>query len=79
MATEKGITPAQLALAWILHQGDFIVPIPGARKIRHLEENAAAVAVTLSSEDASAIERSMPKDAISGGRYTANALALVDG
>ncbi|WP_018045388.1 aldo/keto reductase [Methylobacterium sp. 88A] len=79
MATEKGITPAQLALAWILHQGDFIVPIPGARKIRHLEENAAAVAVTLSSEDASAIAWSMPKDAISGGRYTANALALVDG
>ncbi|TCM50697.1 aryl-alcohol dehydrogenase-like predicted oxidoreductase [Rhizobium sp. PP-F2F-G48] len=79
MAADKSMTPAQLALAWVLHQGEFIVPIPGARKIRHLEENAAAATVTLSTEDLAAIERAMPKEGISGGRYTAEALALVDG
>ncbi|SCX28666.1 General stress protein 69 [Agrobacterium sp. DSM 25558] len=78
MAADKGITPAQLALAWVLHQGDFIVPIPGARKIRHLEDNAGAATVALSAEDLAAIERAMPKEAISGDRYTAEALALVD-
>ncbi|TIU13314.1 MAG: aldo/keto reductase, partial [Mesorhizobium sp.] len=45
LAMEKGVTAAQLALAWVLHQGDFIVPIPGARKIRHLEQNTAAVGI----------------------------------
>lgn len=79
MATDKGITPAQLALAWVLHQGDFIVPIPGARKIRHLEENARAVSVTLSAEDLAAIELAMPQEAISGRRYSAEALTMVDG
>lgn len=79
MAADKGITTAQLALAWVLHQGDFIVPIPGVRKVRHLEENAGAVTVVLSAEDLAAIERAMPKEAISGGRYTAEELAMVDG
>ncbi|MDA4809422.1 aldo/keto reductase, partial [Enterobacter hormaechei] len=51
LAADKGITPAQLALAWVLHQGDFNVPIPGARKIKHLEENAAAADVSLSPAD----------------------------
>ncbi|TMJ37292.1 MAG: aldo/keto reductase [Alphaproteobacteria bacterium] len=47
LAREKGVTAAQLALAWVLHQGDFIVPIPGVRKVKHLEENVGAVDVTL--------------------------------
>ena len=79
MAADKGITPAQLALAWVLHQGDFIVPIPGARRIRHLDENAGAMTVALSAEDLAAIDRVMPQDAISGDRYTAEALAMVEG
>jgi aryl-alcohol dehydrogenase-like predicted oxidoreductase len=79
MARDKGVTPAQLALAWVLHQGDFIVPIPGARKIRHLEENAAAADVALTPKNLAAIERAIPQEAISGSRYTADALALVDG
>jgi aryl-alcohol dehydrogenase-like predicted oxidoreductase len=79
MAAEKGITPAQLALAWVLHQGDCIVPIPGARKIRHLEENATAADVTLTAGDLAAIDRALPPEAISGSRYTDEAMAFVDG
>ncbi len=54
IAREKQVTPAQLALAWVLNQGDFIVPIPGARKINHLEDNAKAVNVTLTTEERTA-------------------------
>ncbi|USI71507.1 aldo/keto reductase [Sphingomonas morindae] len=79
MAAAKDITAAQLALAWVMHQGDFIVPIPGARQIRHLEENVAAASVTLGADDLAAIERALPPHAVSGSRYTDDALALVDG
>ena len=78
IAAAKGVTAAQLALAWILHQGAMIVPIPGARKIRHLEENAAAINISLSADDLDAIKEAMPASAISGQRYTEAALALVD-
>ncbi|TXN72999.1 aldo/keto reductase [Methylobacterium sp. WL18] len=79
MAAAKGVTPAQLALAWVLHRGDGIVPIPGARKIRHLEENAAAAAIVLSADDLAAIDAAMPPEAVNGNRYTEAALALVEG
>jgi aryl-alcohol dehydrogenase-like predicted oxidoreductase len=79
IAREKGVTSAQLALAWVLHQGDFIVPIPGARKIPHLEENTAAAGIELTAEDLQTIERATPREAIHGERYTAEALALVNG
>ncbi|MCJ2094113.1 aldo/keto reductase [Methylobacterium sp. J-072] len=79
LAADKGVTPAQLALAWVLHRGDGIVPIPGARKIRHLEENAAAAEIVLSADDLAAIDAAMPPEAISGRRYTDAALALVEG
>jgi len=78
IAREKGVTSAQLALAWVLHQGDFIVPIPGARKIRHLEENAASVAIALSADELTKIAHAMPREAISGQRYTDTSLALVN-
>lgn len=78
IARSKGVTPAQLALAWVLHQGDFIVPIPGARKLAHLEDNAAAAEVELSLDDLDAIGRAMPASAVSGARYSAEAMALVD-
>lgn len=68
VAADKGITPAKLALAWVLHQGDFIVPIPGVRKIRRLEENAGAATVALSAEDLAAIERATAKSATGFGR-----------
>lgn len=79
ISADKGITAAQLALAWVLHQGDFIVPIPGARKMSHLEENMAAASVALNEDDLAAIERALPPAAVSGKRYTDASLALVDG
>ncbi|RUU29144.1 aldo/keto reductase [Mesorhizobium sp. M6A.T.Ce.TU.016.01.1.1] len=79
MAAEKGVTPAQLALAWVLHQGDFIVPIPGARKIRHLEQNAAAAQVALSQAEVAAIGDALSPEKVVGKRYTEAALALVNG
>jgi aryl-alcohol dehydrogenase-like predicted oxidoreductase len=69
IAAEKGITPAQLALAWVLHQGEDIVPIPGTKRVRYLEENVAAVNVALSKEDLARIEAAFPKGAIVGERY----------
>ncbi|RUU43802.1 aldo/keto reductase [Mesorhizobium sp. M6A.T.Ce.TU.002.03.1.1] len=79
MAAEKGVTPAQLALAWVLHQGDFIVPIPGARKIRHLEQNAAAAQIALSQAEVAAIGDALSPEKVVGKRYTEAALALVNG
>jgi aryl-alcohol dehydrogenase-like predicted oxidoreductase len=78
IATAKGVTTAQLALAWVLHQGEAIVPIPGARRIRHLEENAAAAAVSLSPAELAAIEAAAPAEAIAGKRYTEAHLELVN-
>ena len=78
IAREKGVTSAQLALAWVLHQGDFIVPIPGARKILHLEENAASVAIALTADELAKIAHAMPREAISGQRYADTNLALVN-
>jgi aryl-alcohol dehydrogenase-like predicted oxidoreductase len=69
IAAEKGVTPAQLALAWVLHQGEDIVPIPGTKRVRYLEENVAAVDVALSKEDLARIEAAFPKGAIVGERY----------
>jgi aryl-alcohol dehydrogenase-like predicted oxidoreductase len=76
IAADKGITLARLALAWVLHQGDFIVPIPGARQLAHLEDNVAAADVVLSPADLGAIAQVLPPQ---GKRYTDAALALVDG
>jgi aryl-alcohol dehydrogenase-like predicted oxidoreductase len=67
LASAKGVTPAQLALAWVLAQGDDIVPIPGTKKVGRLEENVAAVDVTLSEDELAEIASALP--AASGGRY----------
>ena len=78
-AKEKGVTSAQLALAWVLHQGDFIVPIPGARKIHHLEQNAGAAAIALTAAEVAEIGNALSPDKVVGKRYTEEALALVNG
>jgi aryl-alcohol dehydrogenase-like predicted oxidoreductase len=78
-AAQKGVTAAQLALAWVLHQGDFIVPIPGARKIRHLEQNTAAAQIALSEAEVAAIGDALSPEKVVGKRYTEAALALVNG
>jgi aryl-alcohol dehydrogenase-like predicted oxidoreductase len=69
IAAEKGVTAAQLALAWVLHRGDDIVPIPGTKRIRYLEENVGALGVELSPEDLDQIEEVFPRGATAGERY----------
>jgi aryl-alcohol dehydrogenase-like predicted oxidoreductase len=69
MAGEKGCTASQLALAWVLAQGNDIVPIPGTKRRRYLEENAGALAVTLNAEDLQRIDRIIPPGAAAGTRY----------
>jgi aryl-alcohol dehydrogenase-like predicted oxidoreductase len=68
LATEKDVTPSQLALAWVLNRGDDIVPIPGTKRRRYLEENVAAVDIDLTDEEMERIEAALPEPA--GQRYT---------
>ncbi len=77
IAAEKGATPAQLALAWILHQGEHIAPIPGTTKAARLEENLGAVDLTLSADDLARIAAAVPETAVEGERYTKAGLAMV--
>jgi aryl-alcohol dehydrogenase-like predicted oxidoreductase len=77
VAAKKGCTPAQLALAWLLHRGDDIVPIPGTSSIKRLEENAAAADITLSADDVRRIEEAAPQGA-QGDRYNANMIKLIN-
>ncbi len=76
IAGEKGVTPAQLALAWVLAQGEGIVPIPGTKRRSYLEQNAGAVEVELSAEDLARIDAELPK--ASGERYDEAGMAAVD-
>jgi len=76
IAEEKGITPAQLALAWVLAQGDDIVPIPGTKRRKYLEDNAAAADVELTDEDLARIEQELPE--VSGERYDEVGMATVN-
>jgi aryl-alcohol dehydrogenase-like predicted oxidoreductase len=69
IAEAKGVTPSQLALAWVLAQGDDVVPIPGTRRIANLEENVAAVDIELTPEDLAAIEQAAPAGVAAGERY----------
>ena len=76
IAQEKGITPAQLALAWALAQGEDVVPIPGTKRREYLEQNAAAVEVELTDEDLARIDAELPEAA--GERYDAAGMAAVN-
>lgn len=78
MATSKGCTPAQLALAWVLSRGEDVVPIPGTTKISRLDENAAAVHVALSAADLANLADILAANVASGERYPAGMSALVD-
>jgi len=79
LADEKGCTPAQLALAWVLAQGPHIVPIPGTRRIRNLEENLGALEVRLEDADLEAIEAVFPAGTAAGARYTEAMMQLSRG
>jgi aryl-alcohol dehydrogenase-like predicted oxidoreductase len=69
IATEKGCSPAQIALAWVLAQGNDIVPIPGTKHIKYLKENIGALDVKLSKEDLERLNKAMPKGVTAGQRY----------
>jgi len=78
LAKGKNCTPAQLALAWVLAQGESVIPIPGTKKIKYLEENAKAAEVTLTAEDLNDIEILMKKYPDIGPRYNTNTMKPVD-
>jgi aryl-alcohol dehydrogenase-like predicted oxidoreductase len=69
MARDKGVSPAQLALAWVLAQGDDIVPIPGTRHLKYLEENLAATEISLSPNELAQLSALVPPEAVAGTRY----------
>jgi aryl-alcohol dehydrogenase-like predicted oxidoreductase len=78
MAAEKGCTPAQLALAWVLAQGEDIVPIPGTKRRQYLEENVGALDVEITPEDLERIDEIAPKGAAAGLRYSEPGMATVN-
>ncbi|WP_413504677.1 aldo/keto reductase [Serratia grimesii] len=79
LAKQKGVAPSQLALAWVLAQGEHIVPIPGTKRRRYLEENIAAVELTLSQAELAAIEAVFPAEAVAGNRYSAESMTYING
>jgi len=78
LAADRGCTPGQLALAWVLAQGDDIAPIPGTKRRRYLEENIGAVEVTLSSDEVAALGRAIPREAVVGARYVESAMGSIN-
>ena len=78
IAAEKDATPGQLALAWLLAQGDDIVPIPGTKRRRYLEENAGAADIELTKDDLERIEEAMPKGSVAGDRYNEEQMRAVE-
>jgi aryl-alcohol dehydrogenase-like predicted oxidoreductase len=78
IAAAKGCTPSQLALAWVLAQGRDIVPIPGTKRVGYLEENVAALDVTLGADDLARIDRALPPGAAAGERYVPQGMQTVN-
>jgi aryl-alcohol dehydrogenase-like predicted oxidoreductase len=79
MAKARGVTPAQLALAWVLAKGEDIIPIPGTKSPTRLEENAAAVELKLSAEDVAELDDAISPDAVRGERYAASGMVQLNG
>jgi aryl-alcohol dehydrogenase-like predicted oxidoreductase len=79
LAAEKGVKPGQVALAWVLAQGKDIVPIPGTKRRTYLEENVAAVEVTLSNAEIEKLSNAIPRGAASGDRYVAASMKALNG
>jgi len=77
-AADKGCTPGQLALAWVIAKGDDIVPIPGTKRVKYLEENAGAVAVKLSPAEVAEIDAIFPPDSAVGDRYASNMMGSIN-
>ena len=79
LAAGKGCAPAQLALAWVLAQGEHIVPIPGTKRIKYLDENLGALEVVLDAGDLAAIDEVFPRDVAAGTRYHPSMMSLLRG
>ena len=78
LAAQKGVTAGQLALAWVMAQGEDIVPIPGTKHRKYLEENVAAVQIQLTEQELAEIEEIMPKGVASGSRYPESMMKLIN-
>ncbi len=78
LASAKGCTPSQLALAWVLAQGEDVVPIPGTKRMKYLEENLGAIEVRLTGEDLKEISAALPPGVVSGERYPEQAMKAVN-
>ena len=78
LGARKGVTAGQVALAWLLHKGQDIVPIPGSKRRQHLEENAGAATVSLGAGEMAALDAALSPDRVSGPRYNEKQMALVD-
>lgn len=78
LARRRGATPSQVALAWLLHQGPDVVPIPGTKRRRYLEENVAAVALVLTPQETAELDRALPPELVAGPRYNERMMAFID-
>ena len=78
LGARKGVPAGQIALAWLLHKGQDIVPIPGSKRRQHLEENAGAAAVSLGAEEVALLDAALSPDRVSGPRYNEKQMTLVD-
>jgi len=78
LAAEKGCTPAQFALAWVLAQGEDVAPIPGTKRRKYLEENVGALEIALNARVLRRVDEIIPPGAAAGARYTEKMMRLVD-
>ena len=78
LASRKGATPAQIALAWLLHKGPDIVPIPGTKRRQYLEDNLGAANVQLARDEMTALDAALAPGRVSGPRYSEKQQAMVD-
>jgi len=78
LSETKGVTPTQLVLAWVLAQGDDVVPIPGTKRRTYLEQNVSALEIELSSEDLVAIDEAVPRGSVAGDRYAAEQMSRIN-
>jgi aryl-alcohol dehydrogenase-like predicted oxidoreductase len=78
IAQRRGATAGQMALAWVLAQGEDVVPIPGTKRRRYLEENAAAAQIRLTPDEVAELEAAVPQNEIAGERYAEGAMKAID-